>query len=105
MYEELVERLKIAAEWAGKGFCITPSLCLEAADAIEELSRRCEQFMYTPPPAWIPVTERLPREEETVLTWGKQGVILLDWLHDSKWCCFGEATHWMPLPEPPKEET
>lgn len=37
MYEELVERLKIAAEWTGKGFCITPSLCLEAADAIENL--------------------------------------------------------------------
>lgn len=37
MYEELVERLKIAAEWAGKGFRITPSLCLEAAEAIEKL--------------------------------------------------------------------
>jgi len=37
MYKVLVERLKIAAEWAGKGFCITPSLCLEAAAAIETL--------------------------------------------------------------------
>lgn len=37
MHEELVERLKIAADWAGKGFCITPSLCIEAADAIENL--------------------------------------------------------------------
>lgn len=63
-----------------------------AADAIEKM------------PRWIPVTERLPREQETVLTWGKQGVILLDWRHDNKWCCFGDVTHWLPLPEPPKEE-
>ena len=54
---------------------------------------------------WISVEERLPEEDKTVLTWGKQGVILLDWRHDNKWCCFGEVTHWMPLPEPPKEET
>ena len=40
MHDELVNRLKIAAEWAGKGFCITPSLCLEAANAIEELTDR-----------------------------------------------------------------
>jgi len=40
MHDELVNRLKIAAEWAGKGFCITPSLCLEAANAIEELTNR-----------------------------------------------------------------
>jgi len=100
MYEELVKRLRSFTK-------IIPSehTFAEAADAIEELSRRCEQFMYTPPPAWIPVTERLPREEETVLTWGNQETILLDWRHDNKWCCFGEATHWMPLPEPPKEET
>lgn len=62
------------------------------------------RFRIIPEPQWIPVTERLPREEETVLTWGNQETILLDWRHDNKWCCFGEVTHWMPLPEPPKEE-
>ena len=36
MYGELVKRLKIAAQFADKGLLITPSLCLEAADAIEE---------------------------------------------------------------------
>ena len=55
---------------------------------------------------WIPVTERLPKEQETVLIWGEQGIILLNWLHDNKWCgCLGDVTHWMPLPKPPKEES
>ena len=55
---------------------------------------------------WIPVSERLPKEEETVLTWGKEHqCILLDWMHDNKWCCFGGADYWMPLPEPPEKES
>ena len=55
---------------------------------------------------WIPVTERLPKEQKTVLTWGEQGIILLNWRHDNKWCsCLGDVTHWMPLPDPPKEES
>lgn len=89
-YEELVKRLREHNGWA-----LNETLD-EAADAIEEL----EKYI----PRWVSVTERLPREKETVLTWGKQGVILFDWLYDSKWCCFGKATHWMPMPEPPKEE-
>ena len=65
MYEELIKRLKTAAQWADKGLRIPPSLCLEAADAIEEL----EKFYQIMADAyetevtkerWIPVTERLP---------------------------------------------
>jgi len=53
---------------------------------------------------WIPVTERLPKEEETVLAFGTLGVAWLDWRHDNKWCCYGGVTHWMPLPTPPTAE-
>ena len=68
------------------------------------------------PVEWIPVTERLPKEGEFVLVHGNLypnkhdgGVIAvskrMDWNY---WQGFGRErniTHWMPLPEPPKEET
>lgn len=104
----------------------------EAADAIEELMRRCEQFQYMPPPAWIPVSERLPEETGTYLVWMKWDLTEADEepsaypvLYDADaegfgwWKSYysGETlgwagedfvryegiTHWMPLPEPPKE--
>lgn len=94
MYEELVERLKIAAEWAGKGFCITSSLCFEAADAIEKLEKAV--------PRWTPVTERLPEESwERVLAYTDDGTVMT--LPAIK-LRNGYVRYWMPLPEPLKEE-
>ena len=61
---------------------------------------------------WIPVTERLPEKGEVVLACGKrhatsgmfQGALrnnpkLWHWKGNT----LKEVTHWMPLPEPPKE--
>lgn len=68
---------------------------------------------------WIPVTERLPKPCEKVLTY-KQAVgdnyskIAIDYifLDDGKSYWSGDigtwktvVTHWMPLPEPPKDDT
>jgi hypothetical protein len=59
---------------------------------------------------WIPVTERLPEVETPVLTYRETGqnVELLwqrgcqkRWDYDEFTPC--PVTHWMPLPEPPKE--
>ena len=56
-------------------------------------------------PKWIPVTERLPDEGEIVLIFSKtHKTILFDWIRNNEWLCFGNATHWMPLPEPPESE-
>ena len=59
---------------------------------------------------WIPVTERLPEKEGTYLTYTKWERIHLDCFciypnHGTQfWVCGnGKVTHWMPLPEPPKE--
>lgn len=62
---------------------------------------------------WIPVAERLPEKGEIVLACGKrhatsgmfQGALrnnpkLWHWKGNT----LKEVTHWMPLPEPPKED-
>ena len=122
MYEELVKRLREApSDWPDA------DLHYEAADAIEDLTAQLDQanevikadtdyIFELSKPEWIPVTERLPEEGKFVLVYGDLysnkhdgGVIAvskrIDWNY---WQGFGRErniTHWMPLPEPPKEET
>lgn len=56
-------------------------------------------------PQWIPVTERLPDRDDTV-------VVFHETMSDTSaaiqiykaWAMSDTATHWMPLPEPPKGE-
>lgn len=107
MYDELVERLRSYNGWA-----LNETLD-EAADAIEELMRRCEQFQYMPPPAWIPVTERLPKANQEVLVylWDNARAFIA-WIDDEgRWETedfYIDKDYlpkaWMPLPEPPKGE-
>lgn len=83
---------------------------IDAADAIEELLQKTQQM-----PRWIPVTERLPEEYVNVLchlrSLDRQSEYYsIDHLmEDGQWWKAAnswkhEVTHWMPLPEPPKEE-
>lgn len=106
MYDEddLVKRLRIAAQWADKGLVIPPSICLEAADAIEELSK----------PSWISTEELLPKDLQNVLVIDEGRVtighcehfygdeqIYVEW-HDTLYYPI-DPPYWMPLPEPPEE--
>lgn len=63
---------------------------------------------------WISVKDRLPRDGEDVLAYMRGGLSLLTFisLQDPKggvWMelgmeLIGAPTHWMPLPDPPKEK-
>ena len=81
---------------------------LQLAEWLKELKRLREQTR------WIPVSERLPKEETDVLICNSKGNIVvarymvfddgtLEW-YTSKWHT-GEVTAWMPLPEPYKVES
>ena len=63
-------------------------------------------------PRWIPVAERLPEKRKWVLCKCQANIVDVlrfenaEWYHDPTHVYMYEfVTHWMPLPEPPKEET
>lgn len=60
---------------------------------------------------WIPVTKRLPDKRKWVLCRCEANIIEVlrwennEWYHDPMHVYYPSfVTHWMPLPEPPKEE-
>ena len=60
---------------------------------------------------WISAKERLPEEGEDVLAYLGEGIFEICWtLKDGCWetrdsyLDMDAVTHWMPIPEPPKEE-
>lgn len=54
---------------------------------------------------WISVKDRLPEPTYCVLVVTDDGYIEVDALgNDGEWMGYCDITHWMPLPEPPKEE-
>ena len=125
MYEVLIAHLRECAK-------LDPSnnTYAEAADAIETLEHHvfladlaCKAEA-AKAPRWIPVTERLPEEEESVFVvrkfLGVKGQVPPStyteiayrcgdrWIADSDeykiaWHRHTDPLYWMPLPEPPKE--
>lgn len=112
MYEELVKRLRRCAQFKCREceyeqiMGCRAKLDAEAADAIEVLSKTEKTTR------WISVTERLPERGYYVLVY-EDGDILMASYADGNWVLRDmyeiiddlKPTHWMPLPEPPKEET
>lgn len=125
MHDELVKSLRQCAEASCAG-CKNDLVQIgcrgllqhEAADAIEALSVvvRAQKAVLDKFPRWIPATERLPSENGFYLCLYSHnhpgGVAMDEGLSILQWFCgrwnlneIYTVTHWMPIPEPPKEET
>ena len=115
--EQLVEVLRknadenpcqFACEECNEADCLTPVL-RTTADLVEQQAARIAE-LEAKVPRWIPVTEKIPpdQEEVLVLTRSKNGVRNVDkgywaidhFIHRGR----AEVTHWMPLPEPPETD-
>lgn len=81
-----------------------PALCVGVMceDALAYIKQLEEQI-----PRWIPVEERLPEKHQGVIVHCKDGYVTLMCYDGRDWSWNGKqdnsGTHWMPLPEPPKE--
>lgn len=127
MYEELVKNLR---KMQSHEYCVLVSIdgfpamqiVKQAADAIEDLSKTLDEEVEINTalgcnmPVWIPVTERLPEESGHYLIYVIGGefkqwsMVTMAYYHkrfyyDDMEDNFDQITHWMPLPQPPKEET
>ena len=135
MYDELIKNLRICSrcdfgqdcngctQKSDDEFCCD-KLLHEAADAIEELSKKylesevdntnltgwlAEEHAKH---LWIPVTERLPEERCDYLVFAVGGawrqissIEIAYWDGDRfRVQSFNAVTHWMPLPEPPPKD-
>ena len=134
MYDELIKRLRITCVgcklWDGYKCCLKGKCSeqkrLQAADAIEELQKQLQKSEVDninltgwlaeehAKHLWIPVTERLPKENGFYLCSCKHkhpGGVAMDeglsivQMYKGKWNLneIYAVTHWMPLPEPPKD--
>lgn len=123
MYEWVVNRLRNAeAEHTKHGEDKLAVLCRDAANAVVALNMHSgltEAMHHNQQAQWIPVTDVLPEKRKYVLVryknndmavagWfdGDENILFWRAMIDERWCanCDTEPTHWMPLPEPPKEE-
>ena len=55
---------------------------------------------------WISVDDRLPEQGEEAICIAADGDMMIGKYTEWGWmfpCYFEELTHWMPIPEPPKE--
>ena len=108
------ERIIETATQAADAIVALCNLCAsQSKDCSEAVAKYLE--LWAKQPRWIPVTERLPEEYVNVLchlrSLDRQSEYYsIDHLmEDGQWWKAAnswrfEVTHWMPLPEPPKEE-
>ena len=113
-YTELPNILRKCSQTGTCALCDHVNVCLEKGCAIERSADAIEELLAAVP-HWISVEDELPENHKNVLCCGAKGGMFVGWVSgiatvsNGKTIAFahgGEGrciTHWMPLPESPKE--
>ena len=75
-------------------------------DLIIQDLRRENSELRASAPKWISVEDRLPEQGEEAICIAADGDMMIGKYTEWGWmfpCYFEELTHWMPIPQPPKE--
>ena len=75
-------------------------------DMIIQDLRRENAELRASAPKWISVEDRLPEQGEKAICIAADGDMMIGKYTEWGWmfpCYFEELTHWMPIPQPPKE--
>ena len=105
--EKLIYQLRTESLYKDKATLEIMDLCMEAASALEQLQSENEKLK-AEVPMWIPVEERLPEEKQRVIVRCERVGTSVGWILWGNWMTdigpgAGKVTHWMPLPQAPKE--
>lgn len=111
--EEIVKALRV---------CSSDTPCINCPAMGREPKLRCTDYAMMcaadmleqdAKTGWISVKDRLPKDDATYLVYGRNGygIVFAIYYGDGEWLTCDDLTnitrfvaHWMPLPEPPKEE-
>lgn len=99
----LIEKLGISKECVDcqhklNGLCLWKPNMVDVCEVITEMPSA------EPEQRWIPVTERLPKENGDYLVTGRHGAVNKRKYEDKRWYGNWAVIAWMPLPEPWKGE-
>ena len=106
-HEEIKKGLECCSSRQGFEACFDCPYCHAGCDDDKNLKDALAyiQQLEAQVPKWISGTERLPDKDERVLFFAKEPRLTIDtaygwWVNTTNRY---KITHWMPLPEPPKE--
>ena len=96
--EKLIEILdRLFVDYGAQAIYFTDQECEDIADYLISNGVTVQK--------WIPVSERLPDESGEVIGYDAiHGIRVMFYHYSLIYTDWKRVTHWMPLPEPPKED-
>lgn len=116
MKNDLISKQEVLEDLS-EPFAMSQCMTVEECEAMNRARKLCLARVENIEPAqqWVPVTEKLPDDAGTYIICDCYGNVMsrhfckkadgfAGYWHANGSKYYGNPTHWMPLPEPPKEE-